>query len=152
MNFPCVVCLLIFSLYFVSYASTSEVDKPATGQHEHTFEAEIIKTVRLGYLLYLPKDYGKEPQKKWPLILFLHGAGERGDNLELVKKHGIPKIVEKKKDFPFIAVSPQCPEFSWWTSELEALNALLDEIVFSYAVDTLLRWQQTQRFKLSCKR
>lgn len=136
MNFLCVVCLLIFSLSFTNYVSASEEDKPLTGQHEHTFEAEIVKTVRLGYLLYLPKDYGADARKKYPMILFLHGMGERGDDLDRVKAHGIPKIAEQKKDFPFIAVSPQCPEFSWWTSELEALNALLDEIVDSYAVDT----------------
>ncbi len=87
-------------------------------------------------LLFLPKDYGADQQQKWPLILFLHGAGERGDNLERVKVNGIPKIVEQQKDFPFIAVSPQCSQYSWWPVELEALNALLDEIVIKYAVDT----------------
>lgn len=134
MNFLCVICLLIFSLYFVNcvFASDSDIQ---TGQHGHTFEAEIVKKVSLDYLLFLPKDYGVETQKEWPLILFLHGAGERGDDLELVKVHGIPKIVEQKEDFPFIAVSPQCPEFSWWTHEVEALNALLDKIVETYAVD-----------------
>ena len=59
------------------------------------------------YLLYLPKDY--DQKESWPLLLFLHGAGERGDNLELVKKHGPPKLIEAGKDFPFIVVSPQCP-------------------------------------------
>lgn len=136
MNFLCAVCLVMFSLYCANSAFASEGDKPSTGQHEHTFEAEIVKTVRLGYLLYLPKDYGTVPQKKLPLILFLHGMGERGNNLERVKVHGIPKIVEQKDDFPFIAVSPQCPGRSFWTMELEALNALLDEIIETYAVDT----------------
>lgn len=105
-----------------------------TVQQKCTFEAQITKTVRLEYLLALPEGYGSD--KKWPLILFLHGAGERGGDLELVKKHGIPRIVEQKEDFPFIAVSPQCPRWSWWTAETEALDALLDEIVSRYAVDT----------------
>ncbi|MFQ6040725.1 MAG: prolyl oligopeptidase family serine peptidase [Candidatus Poribacteria bacterium] len=108
----------------------------STGQRAHIFKTQIMKTVRLNYLLFLPKGYGQKPQQRWPLILFLHGAGERGDDIELVKKHGIPKIVEKQDDFPFIALSPQCPKSSWWTVELEALNALLDEIVATYAVDT----------------
>ncbi len=99
------------------------------------FEKQIIRMVRLHYLLSLPRDYGQDPQKKWPLILFLHGMGERGSNLELVKKHGIPKIVEQKEDFPFITLSPQCPADSWWPVEIEALNALLDEVVTKYAVD-----------------
>jgi len=105
-------------------------------QRECIFEAQITRTVRLDYLLFLPKGYGTNPEQKWPLILFLHGAGERGDDLELVKKHGIPKIVEQREDFPFIAVSPQCPKFSWWTVEIHALSALLDEVTAKYAVDT----------------
>jgi len=105
-------------------------------QRKYTFKAQITKTVRLNYLLFLPKGYNTNPEQKWPLILFLHGKGERGDDLELVKKHGIPKIVEQRKNFPFVVVSPQCPEFSWWTVELDALNALLDEIVARYEVDT----------------
>jgi len=101
------------------------------------FEVQITKTVRLNYLLFLPQGYGTTPGEEWPLILFLHGAGERGDDLELVKKHGIAKVVERQKDFPFVALSPQCPEDArWWTeTEIEALNALLDEIVNRYAVD-----------------
>lgn len=97
-------------------------------------DKEIMKRVNLKYLLFLPENYGKTPQK-WPLILFLHGMGERGDDLEAVKIHGIPKIVEMKKDFPFIAVSPQCPPSSLWSLENDGLNALLDDIIENYDVD-----------------
>ncbi|MBM3211979.1 phospholipase [Candidatus Poribacteria bacterium] len=105
-------------------------------QEKHRFEAQITKTVSLDYLLYLPEGYNEDHDKKWPLILFLHGAGERGSDLNLVKVHGIPKIVEQREDFPFIAVSPQCPKNSWWTAEMEALNALLDDVIAKNAVDT----------------
>ena len=104
-------------------------------QRAHTLEKEITRTVRLNYLLFLPMGYAANMQKKWPLMLFLHGAGERGDDLELVKRHGIPRVVEEQVDFPFIAVSPQCPGDSWWTNEIESLAALLDEIVATHAVD-----------------
>jgi len=87
--------------------------------------------VTLDYLLFLPQDYDKKDA--WPLMLFLHGAGERGNNLELVKKHGPPKIVESKRDFPFILVSPQCPANRWW--QPMELAALLDEIAAKYKVD-----------------
>ena len=87
--------------------------------------------VVMGYLLYLPKDY--EKQKSWPLVLFLHGAGERGDDLELVKKHGPPKLAAEGKQFPFIVVSPQCPKGRWW--EPIELTALLDQIVKTHKVD-----------------
>ena len=72
-------------------------------------------SLELGYVLYLPEGYGKEREKKWPLILFLHGMGERGDDLELVKKHGPPKLAEQGREFPFVIASPQCPAdlFIW---------------------------------------
>lgn len=105
------------------------------GQHAQTFEKEIKKTLSCKYLLFLPEGYGQE-QKSWPLMLFLHGAGERGDDLNKVKVHGPPKIVEKQKDFPFIVVSPQCPEDDWWTEKTEVLINLLDEIIAHYDVDT----------------
>jgi len=104
-------------------------------QSAQTFEKRITKTLHLDYLLFLPQEYGQDPAKRWPLILFLHGAGERGNNLNKVKKHGIPKIVETKPDFPFITVSPQCPKESWWPMELESLVALLDDVTTRYAVD-----------------
>jgi len=105
------------------------------GQHAQTFEKEITKTLSCKYLLFLPEGYGKE-QKRWPLMLFLHGAGERGDDLNKVKVHGPPKIVDKQKDFPFIVVSPQCPEDDWWTTKTEVLINLLDDIISRYDVDT----------------
>ena len=65
--------------------------------------------IDLKYLFFLPKDFYSDKNTRWPVILFLHGMGERGADLELVKIHGIPKIVEAQTDFPFITVSPQCP-------------------------------------------
>jgi predicted peptidase len=112
----------------------SDLAQPGAQQPE-TFNKTITKTLSCKYLLFLPEGYGKE-HKRWPLILFLHGAGERGDDLEKVKKHGPPKIVQTKKDFPFIVVSPQCPEGQWWTRKTEMLINLLDTIVARYDVDT----------------
>ncbi len=105
-------------------------------QQAHTLQKQITKTLRLGYLLFLPRGYGVKAKQKWPLILFLHGAGERGDDLELVKKHGIPRLVEQRDDFPFIAVSPQCPQNTWWADHFDALDTLLEDIISAYAVDT----------------
>ncbi|HEX5444020.1 MAG TPA: prolyl oligopeptidase family serine peptidase, partial [Pirellulales bacterium] len=75
--------------------------------------------------------YG-EGDKKWPLILFLHGSGESGDDLNKVKIHGPPKIVETKHDFPFIVVSPQSSRRGW---NVDALKGLLDEVLADYRVD-----------------
>lgn len=89
---------------------------------------------RLDYLLSLPLQYTSE-EADWPLILFLHGAGERGDNLQLLRKHGIPRIVSEMADFPFITISPQCPENDWWLNRLQDLKFLLDTVVKQYRVD-----------------
>ena len=104
------------------------------GQHSQVFEKQITKTLSCKYLLFLPEAYG-EKEQDWPMILFLHGAGERGDDLNKVKKHGPPKIVENRKDFSFIVVSPQCPSDDWWTEKTEVLIHLLDDIVARYDVD-----------------
>ena len=84
------------------------------------------------YLIYLPVDY-EHSEKHWPLLLFLHGAGSRGDDIELVKVFGPPKLVEQGQHFPFIIVSPQCPLYGRWSMNI--LNALLDEVIARYPVD-----------------
>jgi|SaaInlStandDraft_1057018.scaffolds.fasta_scaffold20893_2 predicted peptidase len=87
--------------------------------------------IELDYLLSLPENY--ESKDEWPLILFLHGAGERGDNLDRVKIHGPPKLIASGEKLPFIVVSPQCPKDRWWNAV--ELTALLDEIVEKHNVD-----------------
>jgi len=99
--------------------------------HQNPCNLDRTIKVTMKYLLYLPKDYDQKPS--WPLMLFLHGAGERGDNLDLVKKHGPPKLIEAGKEFPFIVVSPQCPKDRRW--EPLELTVLLDEIVEKCKVD-----------------
>ncbi len=108
--------------------------KETTGQHAQHFEKRITVTVKIRYLLYLPQDYSPTAEKKWPVMLFLHGAGERGHNLSLVKKHGPPAIVKKRQDFPFIVVSPQCPSGETWS--LDVLDALLSDVEEKYLVDS----------------
>jgi predicted peptidase len=101
-------------------------------------EKVITKKVRIKYLLHLPDGYEKASPKKWPMILFLHGSGERGDDLERVKMHGIPMIAERDPSFPFIALSPQCPEDSAdssWLGEQDAVMTLVNEIITNYNVD-----------------
>ena len=67
------------------------------------------ESVTIHYLLFVPAGYDSS-DKKWPLMLFLHGLGECGNNeLERVKIHGPPSFVDSRPDFPFVVVSPQCP-------------------------------------------
>jgi predicted peptidase len=110
--------------------SAADDQKPEPGKQQAQKLERTIK-VTMNYLLYLPKEYAQKDT--WPLLLFLHGAGERGDDLDRVKVHGPPKLIAAGKEFPFIVVSPQCPNNQWWRPH--ELTALLDEIVEKYGVD-----------------
>ncbi|MBP8305263.1 MAG: prolyl oligopeptidase family serine peptidase [Phycisphaerae bacterium] len=114
-------------------ATQANAAEPALrpGQHPQSFEKQV--TVKLDYLLYLPADYHKDPNQKWPLILFLHGIGERGADPNKVAATGLPQVLKDKKDFRFVVVSPQCPSDTWWRSF--DLNALLDDVLVRYRVD-----------------
>ena len=102
-------------------------------QTRQTLRRKITKKITSQYWLALPAGYAQQPKKKWPLLLFLHGAGERGDNLAAVKVHGPLKLVDQGRKFPFIVVAPQCPANDWWRPD--GLAALLDEIERRYRVD-----------------
>jgi len=102
-------------------------------QQVKSFNGKVTKILSTRYLLYLPKDYEGRTRKRWPLILFLHGAGERGTDISRVAMHGPPKMVKQGKEFPFIIVSPQCPANRRWDDDL--LLALLEEVAGNYKVD-----------------
>jgi len=55
--------------------------------------------------------------ERWALVLFLHGSGERGTNIEPLKKHGQPKLVAAGRQFPFFLVSLQCPYDQRWEAK-----------------------------------
>lgn len=129
--------IALVTLFSMSCTSSKELTKVNLGQHPQVFEKEIRKTVQANYLLYLPEDY-LTSQKDFPLILFLHGAGERGNDVSKIEIHGPPKLIAKEgKSFPFVIVSPQCPKEDWWTSgkQLDILNAFLDNILENYRID-----------------
>lgn len=87
--------------------------------------------LRNDYRVFLPATYNNDPQKKWPLVLFLHGSGHRGYDINIVQP---PEKLTNHPDLPFIIIAPQCSPGEWW-SPLE-LNDLLDRIEAKYRVDT----------------
>ena len=88
-----------------------------------------ITDAPLPYLLYTP-----DTAANVPVILFLHGSGERGSNLVHVGDEGLPEILANLPE-ETIVIAPQCPENSRWTEHLEALETVLDEVTARYAVD-----------------
>lgn len=98
----------------------------------HRFTHTI--TTVLPYLVYLPDDYTTSGQD-YPLILFLHGSGERGTTLDAVKQIGLPKKLESGFDIPCVVIAPQCPPNTNWEYHLESLKSLIDTACESYRID-----------------
>lgn len=93
------------------------------------------KFYELPYLTYLPNDFGEE-NAPFPMIVFLHGKGERGNTLEAVKTQGLPKKLESGDTIPFIVIAPQCPLNTKWESHLDILQRLILEMEYKLLVDS----------------
>lgn len=104
------------------------------GHYQQALDTTAVKRLSARYLLHLPRDYGRDPSRRWPLILYLHGGSRRGADLDSVRVWGLPKLVEQDPSFPFIVVSPQAAPGTLWT-DTDLLAALLDEVAARYAVD-----------------
>ena len=99
---------------------------------KHTWTKEHF--FNFNYVKYLPAGYDKT--KKYPIIFFLHGAGERGNDLELAMSNGYMKYVkEQGKKYPFIFIAPQCPEEKYWGCFTESLLAFFDDMINALPVD-----------------
>ena len=84
------------------------------------------------FVAYLPETLGG----KFPLILQLHGAGERGnggEDLSLVDVHGLPKLMDR--DYPCILICPQCPTGSFWAARVESILVFLEQLKETFSVD-----------------
>ena len=108
---------------------------PAMGveQTHEEFTGKVTLEVNYRYLLALPDGYKAEEGRKWPLIIFLHGAGERGTNLETLKKHGPPKLIAAGQNFEAIVASLQCLPQQIWNPH--GVKALTDELIKTLRVD-----------------
>jgi predicted peptidase len=103
----------------------------AFGQSPQQAMTTTVRT-QINYLSFFPKSYSAKGDPV-PLIVFLHGSGERGSDLNKVKAWGPPAIAEKNPDFPFMVVSPQVPEGEWWHANL--LKGMIDDVLAKYNVD-----------------
>lgn len=120
-------------LWWVALLVCSLAGLHADEQTAHVYQKEVRQEQKLEYWLSLPDGYGADTSREWPMILFLHGAGERGTDLKQVLRHGPPKLVAQGKKLPFVIVSPQCPAGVSWDDR--ALMGLLDEILDTHRVD-----------------
>lgn len=113
---------ILFIVIFVSVPSFAQKVK------DGSFKTEIVQKKQLGYLLNIPAD----TKAKKPLIVFLHGSGERGNDLEKVKVHGPLKYMTTNTLDAYV-LAPQCPEGEYWDGE--TLYRLIQKVVKDNNVD-----------------
>ena len=95
------------------------------------FKKSFTQEVSSHYLLDLPKDYDEKTD--WPLLVFLHGYGQSGDDLQIVRENGPPKLFGEGKQFPFVLASPQCPTGFYWRGNV--VIGLIDHLIENYSID-----------------
>jgi len=131
---------VVAALAALSLPATVDAKKappPPPAVEGQTVQAPVAEG-GLPYLLFIPKGYNDSKTERWPLVIFLHGSGERGTDIEVVKKHGPPMLVEKNPAFPFIVISPQLPIQSatvGWSWPVAPLDAILDHALKTLRVD-----------------
>ena len=124
---PHLACFLL--AIFLTGTVSAQTNKVKAASETLESSQQMTKPVgdqQLKYLLQEPS--GDAPQQGWPVLLFLHGYGECGDDLSQVKKHGPPKLIGRFGELAgCIVISPQCPRHSWWRTE--TLKSLVDEVI-----------------------
>ena len=105
--------------------------------YSRAYENIALRHYGKGYLLYLPEGYEDHPEKTWPLLFFLHGYGDRGDNVFLLAKASPFMYIRDKAPLPFIIVAPLLNSFEGYSSFPEAYIAgVLEEIRTAYRVSS----------------
>lgn len=126
--------LVAIAMFTVLFGPGSVVNaNPQPGaQIEKTIDLVVDgKKTTIGMHLYIPKEYNA--MEKVPFLLFLHGSGERGNDLDLVLKWGPPKHIRAGKEYPMIVVSPQCASGERW--DADTLAALVKWMLQKYTID-----------------
>ncbi|MFO1485387.1 MAG: prolyl oligopeptidase family serine peptidase [Verrucomicrobiaceae bacterium] len=117
-------------IFFLAAASFAFADT----QTPQNFTGDFVIKVNYSYLLGKPEGYEADATKKWPLVIFLHGSGERGNDLELLKKHGPPKLIADGEKFPAVIASLQCKPGDLWNPH--GVKAVTDHLIKTERIDT----------------
>jgi predicted peptidase len=123
------VCSFLFAI-----SGVSAQGPPVSQQRSQLLQGQTTHVFKLSYLLFLPSDYETKPDTRWPLILYLHGGSLRGNDVESLRKLGLPHKLESEPNFPFVVVSPQCSPGEIWT-DVDALTALINRVQANYRID-----------------
>lgn len=126
---------------------TANTEPVQTGYITHTLKSKFTDTERV-YAMWVPPNYNEvsddaDESREWPLMIFLHGMGERGDDIEMIIKHGPIKEAMAGREMPFLIVAPQCPKPAegepmmsvlWPAVEEDVLN-IIEDVKHRYRVD-----------------
>lgn len=128
------VACAAFALHLTAIGAVAAAGEPALKSVRKLDRAEREAGL-LPYLLYLPAAYPAEPERSWPLVVFLHGSRGRGSDPDKLAKYPVPRLAETgETPMPFVVLAPQCPSDREWSS-IEAVELLIDEISRDYRVD-----------------
>lgn len=83
----------------------------------------------MNYIVYAPED-----TRDLPLVIYLHGAGERGENIDNVLRHGLARLLDEGKEFPAVILCPQCPRQFIWDNVVADLKKVIDKIITEYNI------------------
>lgn len=100
------------------------------------FRNAELDTYGNAYLIYLPEEYERNTEKRWPLLFFLHGMGDRGTNVFLLTKASPFKMIREKGPLPFIIIAPllnDSPDF--FSFPARYIDGVLDEIMENWRID-----------------
>lgn len=83
----------------------------------------------MNYMLFYPDNY-----ENLPLVVYLHGAGERGTTIKHLYRNGIPKLIQEGKDIPAVILCPQCPDWCVWDNVVESVKGIIDIVVKEFSI------------------
>ena len=120
--------------YILLVALTYLTTTFAMGQDFSVYEKKVLvhRGDTLPYRILYPENY--DPNGSYPILFFLHGAGERGNDNEKQLTHGGTLFINDtlRRDYPAIVVFPQCPADSYWSNvDIQTTSAGNREFYFS---------------------
>lgn len=83
----------------------------------------------MNYTVFFPDEC-----EDLPLIVYLHGAGERGKNISHLYRHGIPKLIQEGSQFNAVILCPQCPEHFVWDNVVDKTKGIIDCVAEEYKI------------------
>lgn len=83
----------------------------------------------MNYRVFYPDNY-----EDLPLLVYLHGAGERGENFSHLYRHGIPKLINEGKEIPAVVLAPQCPAWCVWDNIPDRLKGIIDRVAAEFNI------------------